>query len=98
MNNYIKTLLLSTVVFVIGNNSNYCHSMEIEEEIDTSSNQNKNTINEQQIINVNHDNNEDYKHLFEVNYNKDYYDKICNECINNVIKNKPEYKIFMKMF
>ena len=28
LNNYIKTLLLSTIVFVIGNNSNYCYSME----------------------------------------------------------------------
>ena len=28
MSNYIKTLLLSTIMLVIGNNSNYCYSME----------------------------------------------------------------------
>ena len=93
------------MVLVIGNNSNYCYSsMDVEEEIDTSSkhsnNNIKDTINEPKIVNTtqnNQNNNEDYKHLFDVNYNKDYYDSICNNCIENVSKNKKEYEIFIKM-
>ena len=78
------------MVLVIGNNSNYCYGMENNinnnvikeknEEINTNNMQNNNNINKQQP-NINKDNNEDYKHLFDINYNKDYYDQICNECI-----------------
>ena len=96
---YIKTLILSTIMLVIGNNSNYCHSIEIEEEININNNHNNNIINdinEQQIVNINQDNNEDYKHLFEVDYNKNHYDTICNACINNISKNAEKYTVFIK--
>ena len=106
LKNYIKTLILSTIMLVIGNNSNYCYGMEDNisnniikeknEEINTNNMQNNNNINKQQS-NINKDNNDDYKHLFDINYNKEHYDKICNECIKNVSDKKSEYKIFIEM-
>ena len=81
MSNYIKTLLLSTIVFVMGNNSNYCYSMEIEEETNTNNspnNNNINTVNEQQIVNVNQDNNKGYNSLFAMLYNRDHIEEEIN--------------------
>ena len=103
-NNNINTVNEQQIVNINQDNnkgSNHLFDMlynkdHIEEEINTNNSQNNsniNIINEQQIVNVNQDNN---KSLFDVNYNKDYYDAICNN-INNVSNNKQEYKIFMKM-
>lgn len=78
------TLPLSIMVCTSGN---YSNAMDVGKEIGT----NNSTINNNEKIIISNVEQEIYNHLFDENYNKEKYNSLCAECINNIKNNKPDY-------
>ena len=80
------TLPLSIMVCM---SENCINSMEIEEEINKNNDKiitSSSTINNSENIIISNVEQEIYNHLFDKDYDKEKYNKLCTECINNIQK------------